>query len=487
MSSRKEWFQRPIEKIEDLRGRTQCLICHQILLGIVIGVILFLVIVGIDLNCNLKVLIYNVFTTRVDVFLLVKDAVVEGWDEYTGLVVTLNTILATVVIFFYSVQDTKKSGVSHRAIMAYSKGSFAIPVLFFLTFITCPMMFLFYELSMKWSAFYCMLVTYVIEVYISCLILISTSFQYNVHVLCNVEIRQFNALKELDKNRVVKRRKDGYKGNPLYVWTYLLHHIEDVIRSDELISDKLIVIKRLIRVPFYNKEFSLWRRVINIFGRYVGVTILDSKIKDSFVEMIGDNDPERVYEFYYYNVLSVLECQKETRAEEQEKFNMVLYEFIEELTEAYCIYRDSESESSKNYILAVSGILNAVLYSNVEKSEDVCITVFNNILSKYKKLEDDYMNLLNLYILYQQLLKTVKPEASKIDKIYNIDRFYEWTIDEIRLNQYLYYWSVWMAFTTVNVVKSRLKYNEIARTVQGKEVSATVIVRLMELKERKRG
>lgn len=486
MNKRKKYFRRPIKKIEDLRGRTQCLVCRRILLAIIIGVVLFLGVVCIDLNSNCKLEIYDTLENWFDVFPVVKEAIVKGWSDYTGLAVTLNTILATVVIFFYSVQDTKKSGVSHRAIMAYSKGSFAIPVLFFLTFITCPMMFLFYELGMKWSAFYCILVTYVIEVYISGLILISTSFQYNVHVLCNVEIRQFSALKELDENREEKQEKDGYKGNPLYVWTYLLHHIEDVIKSDELISDKLIVIKRLIRVPFYNKEFSLWRRVINIWGRYLGLTILDNKIKESFVEMLGDNNPERVYEFYYYNVLAVLESQEDMRADESEKFSMIIYEFIEELTEAYCIYRKSVSEPKReNYIVAVSGILNAVLYSNVEKSEDICITVFNNILSKNEELGDDYMNLLCLYILYQELLNTVKPDAVKTTKIDNIYRFQEWSFDEKKLNQYLYYWSVWMAFTTTSVVASRLKYNQIVRTVQGKEVSATLIFRLMEMKKRK--
>lgn len=361
-------------------------------------------------------------------------------------------ILGGIVAFFYSVQDSRKDGIPYRTILAYGFGSYTVPVLFFYTWIlflgatyarisslqTLESMFVFQIL--------------VFQALIIIFILLSTAYKYSIHVIGNAEIRQFRILTK-DANRRKKQKSrisEKAENNPLYVWTHLLHHLEQVVLSDELISDKMILIRRIIGTPYYKGPTTLFTKA---FGRMRNIGSKQNKYKIKlYKKRFRSNNLEKVYEFYFENVLTIFEFLDGN--EEKQLLNgifLVLYEFMEELTQKYREIKINEKKDKRKekirkcYLITLSGIMNGVMVSNTENAEMFCHYILNNIMTEgeERKLQ------LHLYFLFQEYLYRIKKEAIKIDNLAHIDGLEEWTVIKNR-KLYEEFWIIWMKFTSIN-------------------------------------
>ncbi len=109
----------------------------------------------------------------------IKYMLSESLEQLFDIIITLDTILAAAVIFFYSVQDGRKEGIPHRTIMAYTFGSFTVPILFIVIMLMLPLNFFAIAVNLRWFAWAGVIFTYATQIIIIILILLSTSYQYS--------------------------------------------------------------------------------------------------------------------------------------------------------------------------------------------------------------------------------------------------------------------------------------------------------------------
>lgn len=424
----------------------------------------------------------------------IKQKLLIHRDKYCNLVMTLNTILAAAVIFYYSIQDNRRGGIPHRAILAYTFGSFTIPVLFVITLIMLPFYYVAFSFELDWTGYISLLFTYIIQMMIVIFILASTSYQYSVYAITNVEIRQFQALNEFEK---IKQRRGEDRGsmfnrnaeqNSFFSWTYLEHHLEQVTVSEEMAVDKLLIARRILRVPYYHGEIKLRGELLEttIAHRLISKFFSSCEIKMS-PEGLKTNNSKKVYEFYYGNLLAVFKhIEQPEKLEYRNKMYLILYEFLEELTELYDnneLKAAQSEESKKNYEMTVAGIVNAVLACNAEESEAFCNYVFNNIVSR-----DVWNTQISLYFLFQEYLYRTNSDAVRLENIECIEGVEKW-INSITEDESLYrsFWDIWMEYTTILPDNSYCYYDEAIQVFTGRGSITDPVSYIMRIIGRKGG
>ena len=285
------------------------------------------------------------------------------------------------MIFFYSVQDNEREEIPNRTIMSYAFGSFTVPLLFI---VIMAMLLDMLEKSMLGHA------------------------------------------EEVDKVLA--------KQNPFFIWTYLLHHLEQVVLSNELVVDKMELTRRLLRAPFYVKEIQLrMERIWPYWGRKKNSGTSGGMPQMSH-ESMRDNFSKCIYQFYYGSLVTILQRMTDYQMQaERNKLYLVLYEFMEELTE---LYETGEKGPNKiggkyrnNYMMTICGILNAVMDSGVEDEEGFCGYVFNNIVSR--KVWDTQFD---MYTLFQEYLYRTNKDAIRLDHLESIKELKKWKIAEDDMN-----------------------------------------------------
>lgn len=399
----------------------------------------------------------------------VRKVIFDNIDTFYSMLITIDTILAAAVIFFYSVQDNRKEGIPHRAILAYSFGSYTIPVFFFLAMILLPVGLLLSLLGMKTTFLGCIAFVYFLQMLVIVLILVSTSQSFGQHVISNAEIRQYWLLCGMDDDV-----ETGRWNNTQSVWTYLMHYLEQAVKSDELLSDKMMLIRELLKTPYYEKELSVLQRTKNrhYFGKGMAAACLEN------------NSLKRIYEFYYENISSAMEyLNKDDKNSERDKFYMVLYEFLENLQKLHQKIERKEirgvSEADKNYMMTIAGIVNAVLESRAPDAEGFCNYIFN------KCMEDEKIRgkQIGLYFLFREYLYRTcdgKPDDDQVmfmEHLQEIRGIANWSMDKDEKTKSLYYdfWRIWMNLTTVSFKNSMIYFRDAIVTLCGEDYSSCPI------------
>lgn len=417
-----------------------------------------------------------------------KQSLLRNFDQYCNLVTTLDTILAAAVIFFYSIQDSRRGGIPHRTILAYTLGSFTIPVLFVVTLIMLPWYYIAHSFGWNRTACVSLLFTYIIQMMIVVFILAATSFQYSVYAITNVEIRQFEALNVLGEKNRTNSVCLGAKveQNPFFSWTYLQHHMEQVTTSNELAVDKLLIVRRILRVPYYRREIRLRDELLEAgFGRKVFGKILPHEKIEMSAKNLVSNNIERLYEFYYGNLVVVFtHLDQPGDAEYRDKMYLALYEFLEELSGLFDDVLSKGNGGGKgirNYAMTISGIINAVMASNVEKAEGFCYYVLNNVVNK------DIWNIqISLYILFQEYLYRTNTNYAGMGKIEGIRNIEMWKNNFPQIpGLYESFWNIWMKYTTVTSDFARRCYFEAVRAFLGKGNTASPVAYSIHMIRRK--
>lgn len=393
----------------------------------------------------------------------IKSILWENQEDVLNVVLTLGTILAAAVIFFYSVQDNKKGGIPNRAIMSYTSGSFSVPILFLTIMFMIPLNHFTFIFGLRYFSWTETIFTYISQMIIIVIILESTSHSYSIHAICNAEIRQYRKLIKLNTENEEQNFENSQHTNQIspLLWTYLLEHMEQALLSDELITDKLEIARRLLRVPYYEKETYILQELFWLLREHKkNKTNTANGYPKISANKLKNNLPDSLYEFYYRNLITVFQrIKQQDYREERHKLYLILYGFMEELTDLYdnvCKdrYQDINSCHS-HYTITLCGILNAVMDSNVQESAEFCHYVFNNIVSK-----DVWQMQICLYFIFQEYLYRTNEEAVKLDSLENINALETWqfrNLSEQEKEKCWQFWWIWTKHTTLSE-KSQRKY-----------------------------
>lgn len=343
--------------------------------------------------------------------------------KFYDLFVNVNSVLAAIVIFFYSVQDSKKVGIPNRTILTYSFGSFAVPLFFIMAMCLLPFTLLLLNFNMIIVSIITLAIVFGLQMLIVVIILISTSYKFSYDIICNVEVKCYKKLCE--KSSYNAKSKKFLKTN----YANSLYHFEQIIMSDELTTIKMGLIKRLLCVPFYDKKRVRIKEICKKGNVYNG------NVEKKCLEQ---NDLFVIYKFYYENLFSAMEyLSKKENNIERNKVYLVLYELLEEIKETY--EKTTKSEKiKKNYLMTVSGILNAVLDSDAMDKEAFSNYVFNECIEDMEIWREQ----IGLYFLFQEYLYRTHIERNeicqkiKLDKLLNIRGILQWTLIK-KMNFYI--------------------------------------------------
>lgn len=92
------------------------------------------------------------------------------------VVVAYSTMLAAVVIFYYSVTENKRLGVPYRRLIAYTVGPLTIPILFVVTLLLAVFMVVSHHMPWKHTTYVCAIYILLLQTCIIIEILRSTSY-----------------------------------------------------------------------------------------------------------------------------------------------------------------------------------------------------------------------------------------------------------------------------------------------------------------------
>lgn len=348
-------------------------------------------------------------------FRFVENNIYSNMDTICNTVITFSTILTAAIVFFYSVQDNKKEGIPHRRIISYVFGTYFIPILFGLSLVMIFILNLAWYMGFKYTAYYCVLSEFFFQLIVIALILLSTSFRFGIVAICYAESKQYMLLKDVSE----KDKREN-----------ILHHMEQVVISDELISDKVELINSILRIPYCKSG------IVNIwFNR----NNLD--LRKEYCSLI--------YYFYYENIVSSFSrlVSKEMKIERDRIYDNI-YTFLEELT-AMLIYeldKKYEENIKENYLMTVMAFMNAVQYSKAKEAEAFCRYIINKLVAECLRTE-----IILMYIIYQELLYQTDNSAisiSNINKIKNIKKID--FKDEININRCSKFWKIWISTTSLD-------------------------------------
>ncbi|MCD8291001.1 MAG: hypothetical protein LUC91_05815 [Prevotella sp.] len=259
--------------------------------------------------------------------------IIQGMDKVLkdsqDLLLTMDTILAAVIVFFYGIMDNRKHGIPQRTILSYTFGPFTIPIFFLLDLVMLPVIYIGQSSFRSLTLMGLILCTYFIQALIIIMILLSTSFKYSANAVCNTEIRQFGYLRHC---RITDKE---------YLWTYILHHMEEVVAGEELTADKMYMFRKLLGVPFYERERLFVDNKMRIALKYDekdathtgnrddGAPENNNGKKRNRLKQRKDADNndivQTVYEFYYANLISVFGHLCDDR-DGRDKLYLCLYE-----------------------------------------------------------------------------------------------------------------------------------------------------------------
>ncbi len=434
-------------------------ISWKIVLYVVISVLISSIsglYIGCSLDINSNLPYYKIKT------------ITRNTESFLESLFTISTIIAAAVTFFYSVQDNKKEGIPHRAIMAYSFGSYTVPCLFVGVLIMLPVNYIIFYIGNWVLSWVAIIFTYLIDLLIIAIILLSTSHQYSLHAIGNAEIRQYNRLCEIYIQEPCMQEKTSY------IWAYLLNYLEQALLSDELFSDRMEMARRLLRVPFYEKEIG----IINDLS--IRINKISKKGNPQIsLQKLNTNTLKALYSFYYQNILTIFQRSSGSyNTEQRSKIYLVLYEFMEDLT---TLFKTGQSHSNRNlgrpyYSMTLCGIMNAVMDSNVEDSESFCNYILNNIVhEKIRRLQ------IGLYIFFQEYLYRTNRNAIRLDMVAEIDGIKHWKYQDMsaeELDICKEFWNIWTDFSTLSNKNffSHQYFIRAIHTLQGKSPFSEPIV-----------
>lgn len=350
---------------------------------------------------------------------------------FYNYLLTFSTVIAAVVVLYYTIQDNHREGAAHRKVVAYIFGSGFIPALLLAENVGILLLVL-YQCDTSWM--YCGMIISVLVLQCSIflvIILSATSFfgQYSIR---HTELKQFGFLMEYQ----ITDRK--------YVWNYLAQHMVQAAAGDDMIFDKAILIRMLLDVPNQYKAQRLKKnRNAVVVEKWRGVA----------------------YEYYYLNLLLVLE-QFSNRQESLNQIFLTLYEFLDMQEKKY---QESGGSEKLDYLVTASAVLNAVLVSGIPKAEEFC----NHVLNECIQNQDLRTFQIFSYILFLCHLFLTEPNKVQMKRVFQIRgiREVQFTADEV----YGWLWMIWSAQSDISFESSIESLGNALTGLQGRKGISSVV------------
>lgn len=366
------------------------------------------------------------------------------------VLVAYSTMLAAVVIFYYSVTENKRLGIPYRRLIAYTVGPFTIPVLFVATLLLTVLMVVFHHMLWKHTMYVCAIYILFLQTYMIVEILRSTSHDYGKRVICQVERKNYSKKITQEESRSINR-------------ICATGHLEQAIHSDEFIQDKEELLAEFLRIPFQKKKGKL---SLNNFRQ----------------EVFFEEEKEKMYLFYFLNLSSAFQNLdgKEKMIERNELY-LCIGRFLEELhtclkkVEGVRAKKNCKMEDADNiYRMVLSGIMNGMVDSNVEDNALFCDYIFE------KCVPDDMCNLqLSLYVLFSEVFcmfdEKVQQKSPRIKKLTGWKPVMTKRDIEICAD----FWEIWVKVFNIPMSGKMKHFVEAMETMTGYGIESETVLEMI--------
>lgn len=161
------------------------------------------------------------------------EQVIIRFREY---LFTFSTITAAILVLYYTIQDNHREGIPHKKVVAYIFGSRTLPILLFAENMGM-MLIVFIKKDTESLYAGAMLSVLIQQCCIVFIVIFSSSNFFCQHSIKYAESKQFKCLM---KYRLTDRK---------YIWNYLIQHMSYVMAGDDMIFDKVYLIRQLLDIP----------------------------------------------------------------------------------------------------------------------------------------------------------------------------------------------------------------------------------------------
>lgn len=377
----------------------------------------------------------------------------QASETVRDMLIAYSTMLAAVVIFYYSVTENKRLGVPYRRLIAYTVGPFTIPVLFVVTLLLTVFVVVAQPMSWKYTTYVCAIYILLLQTCMIVLILSSTSYEYGKRLICWVEKNDY-------------RKKVNFELNGSISREYYAGHLEQALHSDEIIGDKKEFLQEFLRIPFQRKT---WKKLSYKYSRS---------------EVITGEESEKIYQFYFYNTsASFQNMDGEEKQIERNELYLCIGSFLKELCSWLRDGQDCNKDKKEDvYHTVLSGIINGMVYSEVEDKDMFCDYIFSECIP------DGELSIrqLHLCVLFQEVMNMFDERLER--RLLRIRKLMEWKILKINEDDILFYanfWDIWVKIFRVSQVEKLRHFEMAMQTMTGRSNKSQVIFEiLLQAKEK---
>lgn len=157
-------------------------------------------------------------------------------ENFQEFVITCSTMTTAVVILCYSIFDSKRLGISNRTIIRYQIGNKTLPIAFFLSLVKLPVFKVCTYLGWKDFLLFELPYSLLIQFIIIGFVIRSSSMNVTIKMIAMQEGWQYKKILEYKWGKWEELEN-------LSLWK--ISHIQQVMESEELFSDKLRLLKAI--------------------------------------------------------------------------------------------------------------------------------------------------------------------------------------------------------------------------------------------------
>ena len=412
---------------------------------------IFLIIIGFSFEFRWKHMINSMRViqgTALSHLMFVKRMLSAELGDFCDLVVTCGSITAAVVILCYSVLDCSRMGISNRTVIRYRIGNLTLPLIFLTSVVRLPILKILCYL--KWNYILALELCWALftQFLIIGFVIWSSSMNATIRAVHKQEIWQYKkqfAIKEADRK---------------YLSAWKVNHLQYALQSPELFSDKARLLQKVLKVPM---EVRLKKSVIDR---------QDNQRDNQFLIVI-----ESVYTYYFENIYSACDALR-SNVDERQKLYTFLYDAVRKIIDIDL--KGTESRyfngltNEDGVCFIISGILNAILMSNVPEAEKVCVYILRECCSAMSSKRKNRQ--IMYYFLMLELRYRIGENGSNIQYWQQVCDLFEKDDWEWLDTMCYEYWKILVRQTTFRGESSARMFYDAIITLKGQSYASALMV-----------
>lgn len=306
----------------------------------------------------------------------------QNADFIGNAVWTFFTILASFTVFYYSSLGYRNYGVSNRKIIGYTYGAGFLPFLIVVNgVVVCVMTIAFYleeYVTFYLNACY----SFILQAFLIALSIIVTSQAWSYRVLIKIECEQYSllcdAVSNSETNLQIYRRKEESNKNRI------IYHIDNILKGEENLAEKLEIIQELFWVPFSGQckkqncnDFTIYHGTYYFF--YYNLQFLADYLESN------PQEDQRIYSMFYESIVSILQELDNTELYGEEKkymYNKFLI-YVSAIFHAFIPGAYEQKYSFFEYIINV-------LIEDKKLKQEILVLYLESLLFLWLKNQFDY-------------------------------------------------------------------------------------------------